>query len=783
MNLQQLIDRLREDPAFGRHVTLWHTVPEQPARTAPFPADVDPRLLTALRGRGISELYTHQAQSVEHARAGRDFVVVTPTASGKTLCYNLPVLQRCLEDPEARALYLFPTKALSQDQMNELHGLIEAMEVDVKTYTFDGDTPAAARKTIRNSGHVVVTNPDMLHQGILPHHTAWVKLFENLRYVVIDELHHYRGVFGSHVGNVIRRLQRICAFYGSNPVFICCSATIANPTEHASRLLGREVALVDDNGAPRGRRHLVFYNPPVVNAELGIRRSVIKEAVRIARPFLETGVQVILFGRSRVRVELLLTYLRQMMSRLKRPADRVRAYRGGYLPNERRAIEAGLRDGKILAVASTNALELGIDIGQLDVCIMAGYAGTVASTWQQAGRAGRRRSESVAILVASSAPIDQYVIEHPEFFLEASPEQAIIDPDNLAIVLNHIKCAAFELPFAEEERFGENSATGEMLEYLAENRVVSESGGKWHWMADTYPAEDVSLRSAVIENVVIVDTTRQRQVIGETDLLSAQLLLHDDAIYLHQGRQYHVDQLDWERKEAYVRRVDVEYFTDAQIKSEIHALDQFESEPVALGERGHGEIGLITKATMFKKIKLGTHENLGAGRIHLPELEHHTTSYWWRLEPELEGRLRAEGLSLGDGLKGLAHLVSQVAPLYLMADPADVRSVPMIKSPHTGGPTLFVYDTYPGGVGFSRKLFDLHELVLDAAHERLERCACEYGCPSCVGSVLDAGDAAKRSADRLLELARGERAESRSRAQLPVPRRDEVTEGRRAESA
>jgi DEAD/DEAH box helicase domain-containing protein len=580
-----------------------------------------------------------------------------------------------------------------------------------------------------------------------------VKLFENLRYVVIDELHHYRGVFGSHVANVIRRLRRICEFYGSNPVFICCSATIANPEEHATRLLGMDAALVDDNGAPRGRRHLVFYNPPVVNAELGIRRSVVKEAARLARPFLETGSQVIVFGRSRVRVELLLTYLKQAMARLKKPASKVRGYRGGYLPNERREIERGLRDGSILAVASTNALELGIDIGQLDACIISEYPGTIASTWQQAGRAGRRSDESLALLVASSAPLDQYVIEHPEFFLESDPEQAIIDPDNLAIHLSHLKCAAFELPFSDEDRFGGSSATGEMLDYLVDNRVLSRSGNQWHWIADTYPAEDVSLRSAVIENVVIIDTTRGRNVIGETDLLIAQLLVHDDAIYLHEGRQYHVDNLDWERKEAYVTRVKVDYYTDAQIKSEIHALDALEEDVARPGRKVHGEIGLITKATMFKKIKLGTHENLGAGRIHLPELEHHTTSYWWVLPESLEGKLREDGLSLGDGLKGLAHLVSRVAPLFLMADPADVRAVPMVRSPLTGGPTLYIYDTYPGGVGFSRKLFDLHEIVLGAAADRLSACACELGCPACTGSALDAGDLAKRSARRLLQLA------------------------------
>ncbi len=761
MNLEQLLDRLRSSPEFCRNVTLWHVLPARPARTVPLPADLDLRLRDALRSRGIQQLYTHQATAWAHARQGRSTVVVTPTASGKTLCYNLPVLQRCLQEPEARALYLFPTKALSQDQLQELHGLVHATGADIKTYTFDGDTPAAARRTIREAGHIVVTNPDMLHQGILPHHTAWMKLFENLRYVVIDEIHQYRGVFGSHLANVLRRLRRLCAFYGSDPIFLCSSATIANPVEHARALLGRDAELVDDNGAPSATKHLIFYNPPVVNAELGIRRSVIKESARLAADFLSTEVQVIVFGRSRLRVELLLTYLKRALTRLKKPASRARGYRGGYLPNERRAIEQGLRDGSVSAVASTNALELGIDIGQLDVCIMAGYPGTIASTWQQSGRAGRRRGVSVAVLVASSAPLDQYIIEHPEFFLSSSPELAIVDPDNLAILLSHIKCAAFELPFTVEELFGV-STTQEVLEYLQGQRVITRSGDKWHWIADTYPAEDVSLRSASIENVVIVDTTRQNTVIGETDLLSAQLLLHDDAIYLHEGRQYHVDRLDWERKQAFVRAVNVDYYTDAQLKTEIHALQVEDRRAVAAGAKAHGEIGLITKATMFKKIKLGTHENLGAGPIHLPELEHHTTSYWWELDLALEGALRQQGLELGDGLKGLATLLGQVAPFYIMSDPADIRSVPMIKSPITDRPTVFIYDTYPGGVGFSRRLFDRHELLLEAAADRLTRCACTEGCPSCVGSVLAAGHHAKTSALALLILggAHAQRATS-----------------------
>jgi len=750
LNLHQLLARLQSDAEFNRNVTLWHTLPAETARYVPFPEDLDPRLSSALRQQGIEALYTHQGEVYEKVKSGRHTVVVTPTASGKTLCYNLPVLQACLQNEEARALYLFPTKALSQDQMQGLHGLIETMGVDIKTYTFDGDTPATARRTIRSSGHIVVTNPDMLHQGILPHHTAWIKLFENLRYVVIDEVHQYRGVFGSHLANVIRRLRRICRFYGSDPVFLCSSATVANPTEHAGRLLSEPVELVDDNGAPRGEKHLVFYNPPVVNAELGIRRSVIKEAARLAEPFLSTGVQVILFGRSRLRVELLLTYLKRSLSKLHKSPALARGYRGGYLPSERRAIEYGLREGKILAVASTNALELGIDIGQLDVCIMAGYAGTVTSTWQQAGRAGRRKGMSVAIVVASSNPLDQYIISHPDFFLDSNPETAIVDPDNLAILLSHLKCAAFELPFTREERFGELSATSEMLGYLEEKGVLNSSGDQWHWIADTYPAEDVSLRSAAVENVVIVDTTKNHRVIGETDLFSAQLLLHDDAIYMHEGRQHHVDHLDWERKEAYVRQVEVDYYTDAQLKTELHALDQLESEELGLGTKAHGEIGLITKATMFKKIKLGTHENVGAGKIQLPELEHHTTSYWWRLDDTLSSTMRERELDLGEGLKGLAHLLGKVAPLYIMADPADVRAVPMLKSPFTQSPTLFIYDVYPGGVGFARKLYSLHELLLEAAAARLFECPCHDGCPSCVGSNLETGGRAKASALFLL---------------------------------
>ncbi|HPF71766.1 MAG TPA: DEAD/DEAH box helicase, partial [Candidatus Krumholzibacteria bacterium] len=447
MNLAQLLDQLRGDAAFLRNVTRWEVLPPEPAVHADIPAELDPRLAAVLAGRGIEKLYSHQAEAVRLALSGRSLVVPTPTASGKTLCYNLPVLDTILRDPQARALYLFPTKALSQDQMHEVHDLVTALGADIKTFTFDGDTPETARRAIRSSGHIVVTNPDMLHQGILPHHTLWVKLFENLRYVVVDEVHHYRGVFGSHVANVLRRLQRIARFYGADPVFICCSATIANPQELAERLVGREVAVVERNGAPRGEKHFIFYNPPVVNSELGIRQSVIKVTRGIAERFMATGCQMIVFARSRMRVELLLTYLEKAGRRVGIRSGDVRGYRGGYLPNERRAIEQGLRDGSVTTVVSTNALELGIDIGRLDVCIMAGYAGTIASTWQQAGRAGRRQSLSCVVLVASSSPADQYVITNPDYFFGRSPEHATLDPDNLVILMSHLKCAAFELPF------------------------------------------------------------------------------------------------------------------------------------------------------------------------------------------------------------------------------------------------------------------------------------------------------------------------------------------------
>ncbi|MFO7173930.1 MAG: DEAD/DEAH box helicase, partial [Bacillota bacterium] len=693
--------------------------------------------IEALARRGIRRLYTHQAEAIAHALAGRSVVVVTPTASGKTLTYNLPVLSTILKEPAARALYLFPTKALAQDQVAELQELGRHLDVEIKSYVYDGDTPDSLRPTIRQAGQVVITNPDMLHTGILPHHTRWVRLFENLRYVVIDELHAYRGVFGSHLANVIRRLRRICRFYGSDPVFLCASATIANPKELAERLTGKEVHLVDQNGAPRGEKHFIFYNPPVVTRD-GLREPVLKAARRVAGMFLQNGIQTIVFTRTRLNTEVLVTYLKEDLARGKaglteKRAPQIRGYRGGYLPSQRREIERGLRTGEVLGVVSTNALELGIDIGQLEAAVLAGYPGTIASAWQQAGRAGRRQGISAAVLVASSSPLDQFLVNNPDYFFGRSPEHALINPDNLMILASHLKCAAFELPFEDGEAFGlDPDSTREILAYLEEEKILRHVGGRWHWMSENFPAEDISLRSASAENFVIIDTTGpQHRVIGEMDRLAAMTMLHDHAIYIHEGQQYHVDKLDWEERKAYVHQVDVDYYTDAQLAVTVRPLDVFKSQRELGLEKAFGEVMTAAKATIFKKIKLHTHENVGWGEIHLPEDEMHTAAYWLQVPEEIAQQFEPDGLQ--SALVGLSHLLESLAPMYLMCDPRDLRAVAQIKSPFTGRPTLYLYDAYPGGIGLAEKAYDLHTLLLTAALERVQSCPCESGCPSCVG--------------------------------------------------
>ncbi len=732
MNLPQFLDFLRADPQFGACITSVHTVPAAEAEYGPIPDAIHPTLVSALASAGIDKLYSHQTDAVSASLRGENVVTVTPTASGKSLTYVLPVFQRKLTNPMSRSLLLFPTKALSQDQLSSINGFNETSRTGYKIYTFDGDTPGSIRRRIMEAGDFVVTNPDMLHAGILPHHTNWIKLFENLEFVVIDELHTYRGVFGSHVANVLRRLHRICEFYGSKPQFIAASATIANPKEHAEKLVGQPFTLVDKNGAPRGAKHIIFYNPPVVNASLGIRASSLKETAALGSYLLKNDISTIFFCRSRVRVELLFTYLKERCPEL---AARIRSYRGGYLPNERRAIESDLREGRALAVVSTNALELGVDIGMLDVSVSLGYPGSVSSLLQQFGRAGRRSKESVSILMATSDGTDQYLVSNPAYFFDRNPEQAIQNPDNLLIASDHIKCSAFEIPFKKEESFGKYPATQEILSHLDTKGVLHLSGDRYHWMSDVYPANTFSLRSGPRKNFAIIDITEpgKEAVIGEIDYFSAPTMIHKDAIYLHQGRQYYVEDLMWEDLQARVRRINVDYYTDAQDKVDISILEE---DPAP--DRGglllrKGELSLRVKAVMFKKIKLETHDNLGWGDIHTPEIEMHTQAWWVLLPSDHELRKGIPDRELGATLAGAAHALSVVSPLFILCDPRDIRFRSEVRSPAFQLPGIYFYDSFPGGLELSFRVLENLPVLAMSAVDMIERCACEHGCPSCVG--------------------------------------------------
>lgn len=744
-DLSDLIQELRSN----ENIVNWQEIEPQEAKTRPIPDSVDPRIAAALNKRGIQALYTHQRTAFETAQRGENFVAVTPTASGKTLCYNLPVLQAIASDPINRALYLFPTKALSQDQKSELNEIIAEMGIDIKSFTYDGDTSPAIRQAVRKAGHIVITNPDMLHSGILPHHTKWVSLFENLKYVVIDELHTYRGVFGSHVANLLRRLKRICAFYGSDPVFICTSATIANPKELAEQLTGKPMRLIDDNGAPRGRKHFVFYNPPIVNKPLNIRKSAMAEVNQLAAEFLRNKVQTIVFARSRVRVELILSHLQELTKNKIGPKT-IRGYRGGYLPKQRREIEKGLRDGEILGVVSTNALELGVDIGQLQVCVMTGYPGSVASTWQQAGRAGRRHGEALILMVASSSPIDQYIVANPDYFFDRTPESARINPENLIILVDHLRCAAYELPIRSDEEFGPLDIA-DIMEYLVEERVLHRNGDTFYWANDSFPAHNVSLRSASQENVVIVDQSdvANVKIIGETDRFSAMTLLHDEAIYLHEGVQYQVEKLDWDHKKAYVREVDVEYYTDANLAVQLKVLEIDRTRGKAAAAVHYGDVVVNAMPTIYKKIKLTTGENVGYGPIHLPEQELHTSAAWLELK-EVDPDIGVK--TLEQLLLGVANVLRHIVPVHVMCDRNDIHVVSQIKAAHTGLPTIFLYDHYPGGIGLAEDVYNRFDEVRAAAQNLIRKCPCRDGCPSCIGTEISGIDAKRRSIELLNRL-------------------------------
>ena len=738
-------------------------VPARQASHADFPEGLDPGLLEALKSRGITRLYSHQRSAIDHALARRHVVVATPTASGKSLCYHLPALQR-FRGNGAKALYLFPTKALAQDQVAELLEINRAGSLGLRTYTFDGDTPGDARQAIRKHGDLVVTNPDMLHQGILPHHTKWAQFFENLDTIVIDELHTYRGVFGSHLANVMRRLKRVLRFYGADPVFIFCSATIANPAELASRLIGEPVVAVDESGAPQGAKTLLMWNPPVVNADLGLRASARSQTIRIVRQALKRGFKTIAFANSRLETEVITKYLKDVFDADPRKPARVAGYRGGYLPTERRDKERKLRAGQLDCVVTTSALELGVDIGALDVCVLNGYPGSIAAAWQRLGRAGRRNRASLGVMVATSQLLDQYLARHPRFFLGGSPERARIDSDQLLILMEHLRCAAFELPFVQGESFGTEDLTT-LLAYLEEQGVLHREGASWHWIADSYPANAVKLRGTADGNFAVIESTDgKKDVIAEVDFSSAPLTLYEGAIYLLQALPYQVERLDWSGRKAFVRRVRADYYTDAIDYTKLKILDEFERRDQAQAYCAHGEVHLVRRVAGYKKIRFGSHENIGYGQVNLPDQEMHTAALWWQLAEatlDLHFSGRQEAL---DGFLGAAYALHHMAALLSMAelrdfgravgdgagtwsavtaadgrgslkglhgqDMGDALAVPRFR------PTLFLYDNHPGGMGLAAPLYGLRDELLERSIALVRDCACAEGCPACVGPVI-----------------------------------------------
>lgn len=872
MDLDDVLSSLRQDPSFMRCVTAWKRVAARPPRSAPWPRSLDPRLVAAIQTLGVGEPYIHQVKAMEATLSGQHVVLATSTASGKTLAYNAPILDTLLNDPEACALYLFPTKALAHDQIAGLSSLVSALEgqtsarrASIAVRPYDGDTPTAHRSSIRNEARLLVTNPDMLHVGILPHHTRWMRFFSNLRYIVLDEIHTYRGVFGAHVANVLRRLRRICRFYGADPSFLCASATIANPRDLAAHLIEDPVTLVDEDGAPQGDKHLLFYNPPLVDEQLGIRRSATLVAKDIAARFLEADIQTIVFARARLTTEVLLSYLRDALSFADTEPQAIQGYRGGYLPSERREIERGLREGTIRGVVATNALELGVDIGQLGACVMTGYPGTIASAWQQAGRAGRRAGLSAAVLIASALPLDQYIITHPDAFFGQPVEHALLNADNLAVLTNHLACAAFELPFEPGEAFGNFVHVDEVLGALADEGLLHGYDGHYAWIGEGYPASGTSLRTSSADSIIIqaIDEEEGSQpiVIGEMDRPSAPQLLHEGAVYMHAGETYVVESLDWQEGRAQVRREELDYYTRASSTTEVEVTDvsrpagpdeQKESGKASRTHHAYGELLVITEVTGYRRIKRYTHEVLGWAPIDLPRQSMHTFGTWMTLSEELTDHLQTAGIlqpkidygpnweaqrdaaRARDGyrcrrcsapehagrqqdvhhltpfrvfgyvpgrndyykianrldnlitlcpschrlaerargtrgaLGGLAYLLRNLAPLYLMCAPGDLGSAVEARSSDTGLPTVTIYDSLPGGAGLSAQLYEMHAELLKAALDRVRECPCSAGCPACVGPVGDVEPSAKGLTERLLEALNAEGTGFRE-AELSMP--------------
>jgi DEAD/DEAH box helicase domain-containing protein len=718
------------------------------AEFADVPGGLNPAIQAALLSEGIEKLYSHQARAIGAVRAGKNVVIVTGTASGKTLCYNIPIVEAMIEDSKATALCLYPTKALTQDQLRGLGRFEMPMRgVEFLAGTYDGDTPGNLRRKLRDGGNVVLTNPDMLHTGILPNHARWNRFFTHLKYVVVDEVHAYRGVFGSHLANVMRRLRRVCEHYGATPQFICCSATIANPAEHAQRIAGRPMELITGDGSPKGPKRFVLWNPPPLDTAAmgqqdqwrtgGDRRSPLWEAVHLMTSLIREGVQTIAFVRTRLASELIFRNSREILRRVSRKlGDSIHAYRGGYLPEERREIERRLVSREILGVASTNALELGIDIGSLDACILVGYPGTIASLWQQAGRAGRGLEEAVVFLVGQNSPIDQYLMTHSEYLFAQNPEQAVVDPDNPHVAVGHIRCALHELPLKDSEvpLFGPYADV--VLELLEEDQHARHIDEHWYWASSEYPAASVSLRNMSGVVYTIQDDTQGERVIGTLDEISALSQLHDHAVYIHAAETYFVSKLDLEQKIAHVERRDLDYYTQSVQTSQIRIDEEESKQELYEGQLGFGDVTVTTTIPMFKKIRFHSRDSLGFEELELPPQSLETVAMWFAPPEEIVQEMQQKQLPIGEALVGIANVLVEVAPLFVMCDTQDIGAV--VDSSCLGRDAVFLHDRYPGGMGYAQRCLDRADEILRTIHDVVRDCPCPDGCPSCVGSAMPA---------------------------------------------
>lgn len=737
MDVAALLERIRGHRDYGEQLEHVEILSARDGRfrdpATPLPAE----LAGLLAARSIERLYAHQADALDAARQGRDLVVVTGTASGKTLCYNLPILETCLADPEARALYLFPTKALAQDQ---LKGLLDLLDGDaelarrIRPGVYDGDTPTAQRRRIKAEANLVLSNPDMLHASILSYHPKWGRFFSELRYVVLDEVHTYRGILGAHVACLLRRLDRVCRHYGSRPQLIAASATIANPGELTSRLTGRAMQVIDDDGAPRGRKYFAFWNPAPLGKDNLARHSAGDDAVLLMVESLEAGGQALAFTRTRQQAELIHRYVEQELRERRSPvAGDVRAYRGGYLPNERRQIEQDLFSGKLRGVAATNALELGVDIGSLDVALLVNYPGTIASTWQQAGRSGRRHDESLAVLLAGNDPVDQYLMRHPDYFFAQSPEHAVVDPENPYVLAKHLQAAAFELPLDDESLDHFGPLAPPIAEVLCDAEQLSRIDGTYYYSGVPNPAHQISLRHMSDNTFSIVLRREGRnEVIANVDSISAPELVYPEAVYLHNGQSYFVRELDLQGKVAYVERHEMDYYTQAILESSVKIRGERTNSGAVHGAAlGYGDVDVTWKTVAFKKIKFGTRENVGFGPVDIPAQTLSTTALWLTPGDEIRGAMKQLGLRTSEAICGLRNLAVVALPLVSMCDSRDTSGV--VDSQNLGHSSLILYDRYPGGLGYCEKGFVRIRELLQICREMVAECPCDDGCPSCVG--------------------------------------------------